>query len=131
MRVNPQDNDQTDLLREILKWIRFAGMKGVKEQLEATLETDQKKSVYQLSDGSKTVADINKITGVSTGAISGYWKKWVRLGLGEKIAVKGGDRFKQAFDLEDFGIEVPEIRTKSAPEQDKKEQTEQKPEAVK
>lgn len=129
--MNPQDNDQTELLKEILKWIRFAGIKGVKEQLEATLETDQKKSVYQLSDGNKTGADINKITGASTGAISGYWKKWVRLGLGEKIAVQGGDRFKRAFDLEDFGIEVPEIRTKSTPEQDKKEQTEQKPEVVK
>jgi hypothetical protein len=130
--VNPQDNDQTELLKEILKWIRFAGMKGVKEQLESTLETDQKKSVYQLSDGHKTRADISEITGASTGAISGHWKKWAILGLGEKIAVRGGgDRFKRAFDLENFGIEVPEIRTGSTPEQDKKEQTEQKPEVEK
>lgn len=129
--MNPQDNDQTELLREILKWIRFAGMKGVKEEFEVALETDQKKSVYQLSDGNKTGADINKITGASTGAISGYWKKWVRLGLGEKIAVQGGDRFRKAFDLEDFGIEVPEIRLKSTPEQDKKDQTEQKSEVEK
>jgi len=130
--VNPQDNEQTELLREILKWIRFTGMKGVKEQLEAALETDQKKSAYQLSDGNRTRADISEVSGASTGAISGYWKEWAILGLGEKIAVQGGgDRFKRAFDLEDFGIEIPEIKTEGTAQQDKKEQTEQKPEAEK
>jgi len=107
--MNPQDNEQTELLREILKWTRFAGIKGVKEQLEMTLDTDPKRIVYQLSDGSKTIADVKKITGVSAGAISGYWKKWVMQGLGEKTSVKGGERFIRAFDLEDFGISVPEI----------------------
>jgi hypothetical protein len=129
--MNPQNDEQTELLKEILKWIRFAGMKGVKDQIEATLETDQKKTVYQLSDGSKTIADINKITGVSTGSISGYWQKWVKLGLGEKIAVKGGDRFKRSFDLEDLGVEIPEIKPKVAPKEDGNEPKEQKPEAVK
>jgi len=129
--MNPQDNEQTILLREILKWTRFAGMKGVKDQLETTLDTDPKKIVYQLSDGSKTIADVNKITGVSTGAISGYWQKWVKLGLGERIAVKGGDRFKRSFDLEDVGFEVPETKARSAPEGHEIEPTGQKPEATK
>jgi len=129
--MNPQNNEQNELLKEILKWIKFAGMKGVKDQLEATLETDQKKIVYQLSDGSKAIADINKVTGVSTGSISGYWQKWVKLGLGEKIAVQGGDRFKRSFDLEDLGIEMPDIKPRTAPESDKKEPKEQKPEATK
>ena len=129
--MNPQNDEQTELLKEILKWIRFAGMKGVKDQLEATLETDQKKTVYQLSDGSKTIADINEITGVSTGSISGYWQKWVKLGLGVKIAVKGGDRFKRSFDLEDLGVKIPEIKPKAAPKGDGNEPKEQKPEAAK
>lgn len=127
--MNPPSDEQSELLKEILKWIKFAGMKGVKDQLEATLETDQKKTVYQLSDGSKTIADINKMTGVSTGSISGYWQKWVKLALGQKIAVKGGDRFKRSFDLEDLGIEVPEAKPKTVPD-DKKEPIEQKPEAT-
>jgi len=128
--MNPQSNEQTELLKEILKWIKFAGMKGVKDELEATLETDQKKTVYQLSDGSKTIAYINKITGVSVGSISGYWQKWTKLALGQKIAVKGGDRFKRSFDLEDLGIEVLEAKPKTVPEGNKKEPTEQKPEAT-
>jgi hypothetical protein len=129
--MNPQNDEQTELLKEILKWIKFAGMKGVKDQVEATLETDQKKTVYQLSDGSKTIADINKITGVSAGSISGYWQKWSRLALGQKIAVKGGDRFKRSFDLEDLGIEMPEAKLRTVPEGNKKEPIEQKPEATK
>ena len=129
--MNPQNNEQNELLKEILKWIKFAGMKGVKDQLEATLETDPKKIIYQLSDGNKAIADINKITGVSTGSISGYWQKWVKLGLGEKIAVKGGDRFKRSFDLEDLGVEIPEIKPKPAPKGDGNELKEQKPEVAK
>jgi hypothetical protein len=123
-----QNDEQIGLLKEILKWIKFAGMKGVKDQLETTLETNQKKIIYQLSDGSKSIADIHEISGISTGAISGYWQKWVRLGLGEKIAVKGGDRFKRSFDLDDLGIEIPEIKPRPVLERDKKEPLEQKPE---
>jgi hypothetical protein len=128
--MNPQSDEQTELLKEILKWIKFAGMKGVKDQLGATLDTDQKKATYQLSDGSKTIADISKITGVSAASISRYWQKWTKLALGQKIAVKGGDRFKRSFDLEDLGIEVPEATPKTVPEDNKKEPIEQKPEAT-
>ena len=110
--MNPQENEQTQLLKEILKWIKFAGIKGVKEALLPELDTDEKKQVYQLSDGTKAIAEINKITGVSVGAISGYWNKWVKLGLGEKIGVRGGDRFVRAFDLEDFGVDMSKIEGK-------------------
>lgn len=111
--MNSQENEQTQLLREILKWIKFSGMKGVKEVLLPELDTDEKKWVYQLSDGTRAIAKINKITGVSAGAIFSYWKKWVKLGLGETIAVRRGDRFVRSFDLEDFGITIPEIKTKN------------------
>jgi hypothetical protein len=111
-----QDNELTErqLLKEILKWIKFAGLKEVKKVLVSELDTDQKIQVYNLSDGNKSNAEINKATGVSTGAISGYWKKWTKQGLGEKKAVQGGDRFIKAFDLADFDIEVPEVKTGDA-----------------
>jgi len=105
--VNSQDSEQTRLLAEILKWIKFAGMKEVKEVLNSVLDTDQKKLVYQLSDGSKGTIEIGKAAGIaSTATISRYWKSWLKLGLGENVSVKGGERFRRAFDLEDFGIEV-------------------------
>lgn len=124
--MNPEDNEQTKLLREILIWIKFAGMKGVKEHLQSTLKKDQHKIVYQLSDGNKTIAEIHEISGVSVGAISGYWKKWFKLGLGEKISVMGGDRFKRSFDLEDIGIEIPQPETQNRSEESSDEETESK-----
>ena len=129
--MNPQDNEQTKLLREILKWIRISGMKEVKEALTSELDTDQKKLVYQLSDGSKTRAEINVATEVSTGAISGYWKKWANQGLGERTSVRGGERFIRAFDLEDFGISVPEVNLEKDVGEVAKEQPKEEPEASK
>lgn len=118
-----QNNEITEqqLLKEILKWLKFAGMQGVKDALISTLNTDEKKQVYQLSDGKYTNAQINKLTGVSAGSISGYWKKWAKLGLGEKSSVMGGDRFVKSFDLEDFDISVTKMKTEKAKEEPKKE----------
>jgi hypothetical protein len=107
VKLSDEKNEQTVLLREILKWIKFAGMKEVKEVLNSVLDTDQKKLVYQLSDGSKGMIEVGKAAGIaSTATISRYWKSWLKLGLGENVSVKGGERFRRAFDLEDFGIEV-------------------------
>ncbi|MCW4004569.1 MAG: hypothetical protein NWE95_11730 [Candidatus Bathyarchaeota archaeon] len=115
--MSSQDNVQTGLLREILKWTKFSGMRAVKEVLNSTLDTPEKKLLYQLSDGSKGSVELCKATGIaSTETVTKNWKNWTRLGLGENLAVKGGKRFKRAFDVEEFGIEVPEptVEKKSA-----------------
>ena len=125
-----QDNELTErqLLKEILKWTKFAGMKSVKDALISVLNTDEKKQVYQLSDGINTNAQINKTTGVSAGSISGYWKKWAKLGLGERTSVAGGDRFVRSFDLEDFDIPVPKLKGEKTKEEPKKETSPQEAE---
>jgi hypothetical protein len=108
--MNSQDNEQTELLREILKWTKFSGMKGVKEVLSSVLDTDQKKIAFQLSDGSKGLIEISKATGIAgKDTIARLWKSWTKLGLGENKPVKGGKRFKRFFDLGDIGIEVPKL----------------------
>ena len=120
--MNPQENEQTQLLREILKWIKFAGMKQVKEELTSVLNTPQKALAYQFSDGSKGIVEVRNATGIASNAtISAYWKSWLKLGLGENVAVKGGERFKRGFDLEDFGMEVPLV--KKATSEEKKSET--------
>ena len=109
-----KEDEQIRLLAEILKWTKFAGMKGVKEVLNAALDTEQKKIAYHLSDGSRGIVEIGKAAGISsTATISRYWKSWSKLGLGDFVAVRGGDRFKRAFDLEDLGIDVPQLKTES------------------
>ena len=107
------EEEQVKLLREILKWERFTGMKEVKAALESTLDTDQKKTAYQASDGSRGTREVARISGYgSKSTIERLWKIWRRLGLGETSPVQGsGERFTRSFDLEDFGIEVPEMPT--------------------
>lgn len=102
------ENEQVRLLTEILKWTKFAGMNGVRDVLTSVLDTDQKKIAYQLSDGNKGMVEIGKAAGISsTATMSRYWSSWSKLALGDFISVKGGDRFKRAFDLEELGFEIP------------------------
>jgi hypothetical protein len=129
--MNPQENEQTQLLREILKWIKFAGMKEVKSTLISVLDTDAKRLVYQKSDGTNGTVELAKLAGFgSNRKVADMWDTWLKLSLGENIPVRGGSRFKRSFDLEDFGIEVPETNAKNTQEGDKKEPIDQKPEVT-
>lgn len=104
-----------ELLSEILKWMRFAGAKEVKGVLTSALDTDQKKLVYHLSDGDKGTVEIANQSGVSDFTVRTYWKQWSKLGIVEAIKVRRGDRYKKSFDLEDFGIDVPQPKQAPAP----------------
>jgi transposase len=117
-----EENEQLTLLREIAKWLRFTGMKEVKTVLTSALETDQKKLVYHLSDGNKGSVEIAQQSGVSDFTVRNYWRQWSKLGIVEAMKVRRGDRYKRTFDLEDFGMEIPQA--KSLTQQKPKEQTE-------
>jgi hypothetical protein len=106
--MNPDEMDEKQLLREILKWTRFAGMNQVKEVLASELETDTDKLVFQKSDGSHGTVELGDLVGLGKDTIDRMWDSWALWGLGEKIPARGGTRFKRSFDLEDFGIKVPE-----------------------
>lgn len=108
MTTPEQRLPETELtvLKEILRWVRFSGMKEVRSILESSLKDNQKRSVYQLSDGTRGTAEIGTIVGLGAETIRRLWMQWLRLGIGDSIPVKGGDRFKRSFNLEDLGIEV-------------------------
>lgn len=108
-------------MREILKWIRFAGAKEVKGILISTLDTDQKKLMYHLSDGEKGSVEIANAANTSDRTVRRYWESWVRLGIVESMKVRGGERYKKTFNLEDFGIEVPET-TEAKPKVERAQQ---------
>lgn len=102
--------DVHDILKELLKWTKFSGIKEVKPVLESHLSEDSEKLIYHLSDGSKGIQEIAKIIGnVSHSTVFRYWKEWEKSDLGESVPIAGGSRFKHLFDLEDFGIKVPPI----------------------
>lgn len=101
-------SEQLGVLRDILKWVRFTGMKEVKSVLVATLDTNPKKIIYQLSDGEKGSREIAKAAGVSDWTVRDYWKKWAKFGIVEALRAGSGERYKHSFNLESFGIEVPQ-----------------------
>jgi hypothetical protein len=108
VKMSKEENEQTKLLREILKWIKFSGMKEVKTTLASVLNTELKRLVYNLSDGTRGTVEIAKLAGIgSNSTVYDMWQAWLKLDLGESISVRGGSRFKRSFHLEDFGIELP------------------------
>lgn len=99
------------ILREILKWIRFASTREVRTVLMDILDIGQKRLVYHLSDGRNSSVKIGNIAKVSDRTVRRYWESWARLGIVEPIRVRGGLRYKKSFELEDFGLTIPQIET--------------------
>ena len=116
--MSAQVASEVEVLREILKWVRFTGMKEVKATLVSTLDNEQKKTAYQASDGTRGTREVATKAGYgSKSTVEVLWKKWRTLGLGESFQVMGGgERFRRSFDLEDFEIEVPKTGNHPPPD---------------
>jgi transposase len=127
--VEHQTSEQTEILREILKWIKFAGAKEVKNVLLATLDNEQKRLIYHLSDGNRGSLEIAKAAGISDTTVRRYWASWARQGIVESLKVRGGERYKKSFELEDFGIEGPQPKSSVQPNE-AKEVTETRQEEI-
>lgn len=104
-------NEVKELLQEMLKWIKFSGIREVRTVLMGVLDTEQKRLIYNLSDGERGSIEIGKKAGVGHSTVTRYWDSWKRLGIVEPIPVRGGLRYKKLFELEDFGFAIPAIRT--------------------
>jgi len=113
---------ELDVLKEILRWVRFSGMREVRNLLTTVLNDNQKLYVYQLSDGSRGTAEVAASAGLGTETVRRLWIAWLRLGIGDSIPVRGGDRFKHAFDLEELGIDYT-VPTRPAPTPESSEKT--------
>ena len=118
--VRNMSEDRTDriieLLEEILKWVKFQGWQNVKGILSEVLGDDMSKLIYHYSDG-KSSREIAEKVSVSHQTVTNYWKKWAKIGIVEPLKVHRGIRYKRVFSLEDFGIEVPEVKEPSEGEE--------------
>ena len=97
-----------EVLEELLKWNKVTSIPHVKRLLMEILSNDQEKIAYHHSDG-RTSQEVAKLAGVSYVTVTKWWKAWIRAGIAEPLGVKGGERTKRIFSLEDFGIEVPQL----------------------
>jgi len=120
--MSEQNNEQIELLREMVKWLRFMGLEKAKVVLTTTLDAGKKILAYHLSDGKNTSTVIANLTGISQSRVTEWWKEWLSVGLGEAMIASGGSRFKRSFDLKMFGIVVPEVKQKDDESQKSAEQ---------
>ncbi|MDG6934345.1 MAG: hypothetical protein JRN68_06570 [Nitrososphaerota archaeon] len=108
-------NRSEELLAEILKWTKFMGADKVRSVLASTLDTEQKLLIYHLSDGNRGAVEIASLAKTSDRTVRRYWESWARVGIVDAIKVRGGDRYKKSFNVEDFGMPPPEIEEQGGP----------------
>jgi len=93
-------------LKEHLRWARLSGLSHLKTIFEKELKTPEEKMVYELSDGEKSIRDLEKLTGVSRSRVAVLWRKWYNMGIMERSEKYEGKRMKKSFSLSDVGIDV-------------------------
>lgn len=95
-----------EMFSEFLKIYKFANHTQIMETLNSELSDEKniKKKIYELSDGTRSTRDIQKMAGVTPPTITGYWKQWALTGLVVPAQRKG--RYKAAFDLREYGLSV-------------------------
>lgn len=112
------ESEELKVLKEILKWIKFSGMKNVKEVLIENLTDDTKLLIYHHSNGINSIPILKKLIGIGgNNVIPLLWNKWKNVGIIEKVSASGGERGKKIFNLEDFGILIPEVKQLETKEQ--------------
>ena len=94
------DEDTKKLLRDILKWQRLQGIKSLKEILPSVLDSEEKKFIYENTDGLKTARDLEKVSSVNKSTVSNWWKEWYSHGILEKE----GNKYNKIISLKELGI---------------------------
>jgi len=94
------------LLEEILIWMKY-DYHATKEKMLEILDTDDKKIVYELSDGERSRRDLTKYVSVSGKTISNWWNDWFDSGLVVQTEKYEGGRYKRLCSLTKMGIRIP------------------------
>ncbi|EKE05534.1 MAG: hypothetical protein ACD_19C00230G0003 [uncultured bacterium] len=110
--LNPSLLESIDFsLKEINKLVRLISTPLIKDILEKTLNTKDKRLVYSNMDGEKSVTSIQELTKVNVRYISEWGQDWEKIGIVESesnSSVRG--RRKKLYDLTlfDVTIDIPE-----------------------
>lgn len=99
-------------LQELVKLTRIMSYPIIREILETTLNTEEKRLVYDLLDGNRKVVDIQQLSGVNISNISQWGQEWEKIGIVEPGTRKG--RRRRCFDISMFGLSVPEAQVGEA-----------------
>ena len=99
-----KERNMEEMFSEFLRIYKFVNHSQIVEALRNELDDDSnnKKKIYELSDGTRSTRDIQKIVGISPPTITAYWKQWALSGIVVPAERKG--RYKAAFDLKEYGL---------------------------
>jgi len=99
------DDAQTELLREAVRWLRFQSIDKAKAAVAQFLDTDEKKVAFEMANGATTATAAAAKIGVTSMTIGNWWGAWFSVGI---MAERDGF-YKKLFSLSDLGIAVPSM----------------------
>ena len=91
-------------LDKLIFWLKFSNLETAKGYFGKVLNTDRKKEIYQLTDGSRGVSDLMKLLDIkSKSMIPDLYTDWIKKGiLIESTKIK--DRKIKVIDLKELGL---------------------------
>lgn len=113
---------QTEILKEMLNWIRFMGMNEARDVIDGALsyEDNEKKErsariAYELTDGTNSTTDIEDYIGYSYRWVSQRQMEWAKLGIVDKPG--NNQSYEHLASLTELGIHCPDIPEPEAEEE--------------
>jgi hypothetical protein len=72
--------------RQTNQLLRVLVMPRLRQAVSEALGSNAERRAYEASDGTRTVREVAKASGASVGSVSGWGKKWRRLGIADETA---------------------------------------------
>lgn len=104
-----QGESVEELLRELIFWARFSVRDEAREWFEKTLDSDEKKWVYEAFDGRASWVDVQKRTGVARSTLRDWARQWEEIGIVRGLGGGQKRRIYRLVPLRSLGIEVPAL----------------------
>lgn len=93
------------LLHELVIYTKLANYGNIRNLLITILDSEDKKRVFEATDGNNSTRQIESVTGVNKDTVSNWWDEWEREGIVEESEEVRGRRCK-VVSLGEFGIDV-------------------------
>ena len=84
------------LIREISVQVKIANSAVLEQVLQQLFQADAHREIYLLSDGERSLRDLEKLTRVNYQAVRKLWKNWAALDIVEEAERQG--RYRAKFD---------------------------------
>lgn len=102
----PSLDELKGAMQKLVVYIKLANYDDIRNRLMEILNSDDKKRVFEATDGKRGTRDIESTTGVGKNTVSDWWNEWQKEGIVEESQEVRGRRCR-VLSLADFGIEVP------------------------